>query len=167
MRAIKLLLFFFISFISEIHSESFIRVDKGFGLGTNCVYNFFEHNGKVLFFTNIGIISWDGNRFEKLFRNSEIESAEIVFSKKDKKNRIWFSSINGLIYCFAGGKFYSVKNNNGSNYVSNGVLTSMSEDKNGNIFFQVYPYKVLKIIKYIFHFRSFKYFDRRLEGIFY
>ncbi len=145
MRAIKFFLFYLVVFIPDLYSESFIRVDKGFGLGTNCVYNFFEHNGKVLFFTNIGIISWDGNRFEKLFRKSEIGSAEIVFSQKDSKNRIWFSAINGSVFCLTGDDFIQIKNKNGSNFISNGVVTSMLEDKKGNIFFQIFPDKIVEI----------------------
>jgi len=145
LKKVKIFLVFLIVIIYNVHSESFIKVDKGFGLGTNCVYNFFEDNGKILFFTNIGIISWNGNRFEKLFRHSEIGSAEIIFSKKDSKNRIWFSTVNGLIYYLHGGNLFKVKNNIRSVYVLDGVIVSMLEDNNGDVFFQVFPGKVLKI----------------------
>jgi len=143
-RLFYLLFIFFFLFTRDVKAVDFDKVDRSNGLRTNCVHDFIYDDGKMYIFTKFGIEIWDGYRVRKFILPKEINSSEIIFSRKDAYGRIWFSTVNGILAYIYQDKVFLIKRNN-KIYQSDSWVVSMNQNSLGESYFLLFSKKIIKI----------------------
>lgn len=115
------------------------------GLANDTVNTIYEDKaGNIWFGTDEGVSRYDGKSFQNFTTKDELTNSRISSILEDKTGKLWFVADGGL--CFYDGKTFTVpslfKHNNGKGF----NVSSMIEDRKGNILFGAFLIKEKKRI---------------------
>lgn len=110
-RQLYCLLLFLIP--SQLFSQfsSYVTYDLDKGLPSNTAYYVFKDvDGFLWITTDRGLVKYDGYSFTTYTTLDGISDNEIFEAYQDSKNRIWFSTYNGVPTMYSNGVFFSFEN---------------------------------------------------------
>jgi signal transduction histidine kinase/ligand-binding sensor domain-containing protein len=103
-----------------------------------------DKDGYMWFGTDAGVSKFDGLFFENYTTNDGLCDNEVLRIEQDSKGRIWFLTLSGCVAYYYNGKIRSALNDKNLfiDVKTNG-MTTMLEDKKGNIWFTGIGHEVL------------------------
>jgi ligand-binding sensor domain-containing protein len=94
-----------------------------------------DNNNFIWIATNTGVYKYDGYNFIHLTSADGLGDNEILRIYQDKKQRIWFQSVNGNPSFYLDGKIYNADNSKLiADLQFNKMILSESEDEKGNLY---------------------------------
>ncbi len=115
------------------------------GLTSQTVYCAMQDkDGYMWFGTDAGVSKFDGLSFENYTTNDGLCDNEVLRIQQDSKGRIWFLTLSGCVAYYYNGRIRSALNDKNLfiDVKTNG-MTTMLEDKKGNIWFTGIGHEVL------------------------
>ena len=126
------------SFGSEIKPlNNFIKLSEEDGLTTKTIYNIIQdRDGFLWLSSDAGVYRYDGMRFEHFTVNDGITDNEVLKVYQDKKDRIWFLTLNGYLSFWQNGKIHNPQNTSFlKDAYAGGSILSCFEDSQDRIWF--------------------------------
>lgn len=106
------------------------------------VYNIINNaeTGEVFFCSDEGLSILKGNTWSNINKDKidALPSNRISFAKRDSKNRLWIGTFSGSVMIDENGKPTGFENSDTA--LKGKCITSMDEDKEGNLYFTLYEF---------------------------